>query len=204
MKNRNIILFGIITLVLLIGSVGFFLFKPKIELNQSINYIKEGEYEKAYNCASKNEKNKKIIQEVISGIYAERVTSGVTQMTQIANEATQIILKTNKTNIDYTADDRLNIRVEQLDDYIAIETKIKLYMLISELEDTHELYFDIMKRVRANFYDVLNNLDYISGSNEIEKLVEDTLRLAYKTQSATYNHDYMAESNKLLQSIKGN
>jgi len=159
-KKKKIVI-GIIILIILIALMGIIIFitsKPKVELNKAISFIKEGEYKKAHNYINNtsNEKNKRIVKEILTKVFCDKMGDGLGELTTIFTEATNIIYKVDLTNIDYSLDDNLTGRVENLQEYIKLKDHISKEMLIAEIGETYDIYFEITEYMNLNFKEFLN------------------------------------------------
>lgn len=205
-KMNKIIKIGIIIVIVIVilGSIGLIMFKPKFELNKAVEDLKYGNYQDAYDYIQNknNEENKTIIKELITSIFCDKASSGIEKISDIATESTNIVEKIDIDNIDYTLDDNLNIDVEALDAYIAIEEKISKDMISEELAETYDLYFYILKYVRENFYDVLNNIDNEEFINEVSNLASDMTKMSNDCYSYADNHNFNPKATDIYQEIK--
>lgn len=202
MKNK--ILIGSICFLLIIGIIVVILLKPKIELNKAIEYLKKGEYSKAYAYVyeKNNENNKIIIQELLTEIFCSRAGKGMERVINITTKATNIIYETDMTNINYTADDQLNIDVVNLDNYIALEKEITRDMIAVELRDTYDLYFKDLKFARQKFYNFLNNVKDEEFTIEINNMANDFTKQSNDFFSYADNHKYNPKTKEIFEEIQ--
>lgn len=202
MKKKIIIIS--ISVLLIIGVIISIALKPQIELNKAIGYLKNGEYIKAYEYVNKknNENNKIIIQELITEIFSIRAGKGMDRVINITSKATNIIQTTDMFNIDYTADDQLNIDVANLDNYIALENEITRDMIAIELRDTYDLYFKDLKFTRKIFYNFLDNVKDPNFVTETNNMANDFTKQSNDFFSYADNHKYNPKTKNIFEEIK--
>lgn len=201
-KSKKIIL--IITALLIVGAIAFIIiYKPTYQLNKAIQYLKYGEYKKAYEYIESkgNEENKIIIKELITQSFCDRIASGMDKCATISTECAKVITKTKKGNVDYTLDDDINISVKALDPYIALENQISKDMILSELSGTYDLYFKAIKYTRENFYDVLNHINDENFISDLENLASDMVIISNELNSVSDNYNYNPRSLDIYEKI---
>ncbi len=202
MKKKIIIIS--ISVFVIIGVIISIALKPQIELNKAIGYLKNGEYIKAYEYVNKknNENNKIIVQELITEIFSTRAGKGMDRVINITSKATNIIQTTDMFNIDYTADDQLNIDVANLDNYIALENEITRDMIAIELRDTYDLYFKDLKFTRKIFYNFLDNVKDPNFVTETNNMANDFTKQSNDFFSYADNHKYNPKTKDIFEEIK--
>lgn len=203
-KKRKIFI-AIIVLFFILCAIAFIIFKPKYELNKAVGYLKDGQYKKAYSYieSTKNEKNKTIIKELITEIFADRANSGMNKLTSIASESSKIIGKVNINNVDYTLDDTLNISVESLDSYIALEDEISKDMILDELSATYDSYFKVLKFIRENFYNVLDHaITDTNFSNDVLDIANEMYKLSNDFEAVADNYKFSPDTQDIYKKIK--
>ncbi|MBS6252537.1 MAG: hypothetical protein KH434_04830 [Clostridium sp.] len=191
-------------LVVIVGIVGFIIFKPTLELNKAVEYLKDGNYKEAYSYVNNknNEKNKTIIRELNTSIFCDRAGNGINKVTEIVKQCTNIINKVDMNDIDYSLDDNINIYVESLDDYISLENELSKDMISSELQETYDVYFSIIKYMRENYYDVLNHIKDEKFIKETNDLANKMTRIANDCYSYADNHKFQAKTQDIYKEIK--
>lgn len=207
MKNKKILILiiSIIMIVVIIGLGILIVEMPKIQLNNAVNYLKNGEYKEAYYYINNksDEENKEIIKELITEIFCDRANKGIQKINNITNESTKIVKKINNINdIDYTLDDNLNADVLALSNYISLEDEISKEMISDELQEVYTKYFDILKYVKENFYDVLNHINDTEFINNVAKFGTDMNKMANDCFSYADNHKFKAKTQDIYQEIK--
>lgn len=204
MNKRIKISIIIVVIILILGIIGLVIFRPTLELNKAVEDLKYGNYKEAYEYIQNknNEENKIIIKELTTNIFCDKASSGIEKVSNIVTESTKVMKKINRENIDYTLDDNINIDVEALDAYIAIEEKISKDMISEELAETYELYFNILKFVRENFYDILNHINDDEFINEVNNLATDMTKISNACYSYADNHNFNPKATDLYQEIK--
>ena len=143
----------------------------------------------------------KIIKELISMILLDYMTGGIEQMTLIANKGTEVIQNTDLNNIDYSADDTINIFVKKLNDYIEIKNKIPKEMIIKELAESYNLYFEILEFVNANFVDLLNKIENEEFMNKLLQLAEKSYIITADITSIEHNYKFSEKTHELYKEI---
>lgn len=191
-------------LVVIVGSVGFIIFKPTLELNKAVEYLKDGNYKEAHSYVNNknNEKNKTIIRELNTSIFCDRAGNGISKVTEIVKQCTNIINKVDMNNIDYSLDDNINIYVESLDDYISLENEVSKDMISTELQETYDIYFSIIKYMRENYYDMLNHIKDEKFIKETNDLTNKMTRIANDCYSYADNHKFQAKTQDIYKEIK--
>ena len=120
----------------------------------------------------------------------------------ITSKATNIIQTTDMFNIDYTADDQLNIDVANLDNYIALENEITRDMIAIELRDTYDLYFKDLKFTRKIFYNFLDNVKDPNFVTETNNMANDFIKQSNDFFSYADNHKYNPKTKDIFEEIK--
>ena len=204
MKNKKIIIICILVLVIIIGIIVAIIMKPKTELNNAINYLKNGEYSKAYGYVNErnNEENKIIVKELITEIFCARAGKGTGKVTDIVTQATSLVQKVDINNIDYTADDQLNIQVEGLDTYIDLEKEISKSMIAEELGESYDLYFKDLKFTREKLYDCLDRISDQEFQKETINMANDFTKQANDFKSYADNHKFNPKSKDIYEEIQ--
>lgn len=202
MKLKKCIIIILFTILLI-----FTIFiKPKYELNNAVNLIKDSNYEQAYIyiCNTENKNNIKIVKELITMKFLNYMTGGLNQMTNIANQGTEIVKKASKSrnNIDYSLDDTLNIYVKTLNEYIEIKNKIPKEMVISELSNSYDLYFEALEFVSTNFVDMLNHIDDENFWNQCSELSTISHSIAADIMSVNYNYDFSEKTQEIYKEME--
>lgn len=196
---------GIIILIIIavIGSILFILFKPSYELNKAVEYLKNGNYKEAYAYvkAKGNEENITIIKELITSIFCNRASSGIERVGNIATQCTNVVRKVDLTDIDYTLDDNINIDVQSLERYIALEDEISKDMIAEELAETYDLYFNILKYVNENFYNVLNRINDDEFIDNVNSLASDMTKISNDCYAYSDNHNLNPKTVDLYEEI---
>lgn len=203
--NKGLKIGIVITIIIvIIGIVGLAIFKHTLELNKAVENLKYGNYKEAYDYIQKmnNEENKTIIKELTTNIFCDKASSGIKKIGNIANESTKVMKKVDREHIDYNLDDNINIDVEALDAYIAIEEKISKDMIAEELRETYDLYFNFLKFVRENFYNILNHINDNEFINEVNNLTSDMTKISNDCYSYADNHNFNPKATDLYQEIK--
>lgn len=203
--NKKIKIFIIVIgVILVLSMVAYFIFKPQTELNKAIEYLKYGNYKEAYAYieSKSNEENKIIVKELITQSFCDRASSGMKKVGDITNKCTSVTRKVDMNNIDYTLDDSINIDVQALDTYIALENEISKDMILNELSGTYDLYFSCIKYVKENFYDVLNHLNDDEFINDVNKLASDMTKISNDCFSLADNHKFNPKFIDLYEQIK--
>ncbi len=203
--NKGLKIGIVITIIIvIIGVVGLAIFKPTLEINKAVEDLKYGNYKDAYDYIQNknNEENKTIIKELTTNIFCDKASSGIEKISNIATESTKVMKKVDREDIDYTLDDNINIDVEALDAYIAIEEKISKDMIAEELRETYDLYFNILKFVRENFYNILNHINDNEFINEVNNLTSDMIKISNDCYSYADNHNFNPKATDLYQEIK--
>lgn len=172
MKNKKILVL-IISIIMIVAIVSLIIAMPKIQLNKAVNYLKNGEYKEAYQYINNksNEENKEIVKELTTEIFCDRAGKGIKKVGSIMNQCTNILKKVNRDDIDYTLDDNVNADVSALSSYILLEDEISKEMISDEMQDCYTKYFYILKYVKENFYDMLDNInddEFISNVANLE------------------------------------
>ncbi len=142
------------------------------------------------------------IKELTTNIFCDKASSEIKKIGNIANESTKVMKKVDREHIDYNLDDNINIDVEALDAYIAIEEKISKDMIAEELRETYDLYFNILKFVRENFYNILNHINDNEFINEVNNLTSDMTKISNDCYSYADNHNFNPKATDLYQEIK--
>lgn len=204
MNKKMKIVIIVLVVAIILGIIAYIILKPKYELNKAIEYLKYGNYEEAYNYvqSKNNEENKIIIKELISESFCDRVSAGIDKISNITSQCTTVAKKVNKNNIDYTLDDNINIDVQALDAYIALENEISKDMILEELSETYDLYFNSIKYVRENFYDFLKNINNDDFINNINNLASDMNKIANDCFSLADNYKFNPKSIDIFEDIK--
>lgn len=196
---------GIIILLVLavIGSIVFIILKPSYELNKAVEYLKKGEYKEAYDyvVSKGNEENIIIIKEFITSIFCNRASSGIEKVGDIASQCTDVVRKVDVTDIDYTLDDNINIDVQALEKYIALENEISKDMIAEELAETYDLYFNILKYVNENFYNVLNHINDDDFIDNVNSLATDMTKISNDCYAYADNHNLNPKTVDLYEEI---
>lgn len=203
-KKIAIIISVLIVIIALIAIITYIVNKPKIELNKAISYIKEGEYKKAYNYinSTSNEKNKRIVKEILTEIFNYKMADGLDELTTIFTEGTNIIYKVDLTNIDYSLDDNLTVRVENLQEYIKLRDQFSKEMLIEEMDESYDMYFEIAEYINLNFKDFLNRFLDETFTAEIQDIASDLYTLSIKLNNIGDIYEYLPETQDIWEEIE--
>ena len=126
------------------------------------------------------------------------MSKGIQKQTNIANEAANVFTIVDRDNINESLDDNININVKGLDAYIELENKISKNMIIKELEETYDTYFETIKYVRNNFIDVLNRIDDDDFLNYLGTLSSNMIKVANDLQSVSDNYDFNPKTDKIM------
>ena len=202
-KNKKLFILPLAIVLIAFILIGFFIFKPKYELNKAIDYLKNGEYAEAYNYINTNstKENQEIVMELITIIFSEKMTSGIENITTILNKSTSVLNTINKSNIDYSADDQVNIYVKKLYTYIDLKNKISKDMIVSELHNSYELYFSVLEFVDENFFDFLNNITDPEFINSIPTQSSNMLEIATDVNSLANNYSFNPKTQDIYEEI---
>lgn len=194
-KTMKIILIAF-TIILIFLGVFWIVYNPTYELNKAVDLLRSGKYKEAYDYASNkgNEENKQIVKEVITNIFINQTVKGNEKMATIADKCTNIILSVDRDNIDNTLDDTINIEVNSLDSYINLENEISKEMIVEELSDVYDSYFETLKFTRNNFINILDKLEDKELWNNIQDKVYDVTGMASNLQSFEDNYVYNPKS----------
>ena len=203
MKGKKGIILLIIIIVLIVMGI-LMVVIPKIQLNKAVNYIKDGEYKAAYSYinSKNNEENKVIVKELITTIFCDRASSGIEKVGNIAQQCTNVVQKIDRDDIDCTLDDSINIDVQALGNYILLEDEISKDMISNELQESYTTYFNILKYVKENFYNVLEHINDDNFINEVGNLSTDMNKIANACFSYSDNHKFKAKTQDLYKEIK--
>lgn len=205
MKNKKSkILIGIILVIIVIAIIILVAIMPNIQLNKAVEYLKDGKYKETYAYINdkNNEKNKTIIRELNTIIFCDRASDGINKITEIVKKCTDIINKVDMNNIDYSLDDNINIYVKTLDDYIALENELSKDMISTELRETYDIYFSMIKYMRENYYDVLNHIKDENFIEETNELADNMTRISNDCFSYADNHKLKAKTQDIYKEIK--
>lgn len=205
MKNKKSkILIGIILVIIVIAIIILVAIMPNIQLNKAVEYLKDGKYKETYAYINdkNNEKNKTIIRELNTIIFCDRASDGINKITEIVKKCTDIINKVDMNNIDYSLDDNINIYVKTLDDYIALENELSKDMISTELRETYDIYFSMIKYMRENYYDVLNHIKDENFIEETNELADNMTRISNDCFSYADNHKLEAKTQDIYKEIK--
>ncbi len=202
MKNKKILVL-IISIIMIVAIVSLIIAMPKIQLNKAVNYLKNGEYKEAYQYINNksNEENKEIVKELTTEIFCDRAGKGIKKVGSIMNQCTNILKKVNRDDIDYTLDDNVNVDVSALSSYILLEDEISKEMISDEMQDCYTKYFYILKYVKENFYDMLNNIDDDEFISNVASLGTDMNKMANDCFSYADNHKFKAKTQDIYQEI---
>ena len=202
MKNKKILVL-IISIIMIVAIVSLIIAMPKIQLNKAVNYLKNGEYKEAYQYINNksNEENKEIVKELTTEIFCDRAGKGIKKVGSIMNQCTNILKKVNRDDIDYTLDDNVNADVSALSSYILLEDEISKEMISDEMQDCYTKYFYILKYVKENFYDMLDNIDDDEFISNVANLVTDMNKMANDCFSYADNHKFKAKTQDIYQEI---
>lgn len=175
--------------------------KPTRELNKAVDMIKNGTYKEAYDFISntENEENIRIIKELLSIIIINKMSGGIEEITEIATESTNIVYEIDKDNIDYSLDDQVDIRVEGLKDYIDFKNKIPKDLLIPEVIDIYDGYFNCLDYVYNNCKSMLNRIKDKEFPKEIQDLSNEMYTIAVKIQSFVNNYKCLSETDAIYE-----
>ena len=200
MKKSKIIILVILIAIIIAGVCVIVISKPSRELDKAIDYLKYEKYKGAYEYIenTQNEENKIIIKELLSEIFCDKMSKGIQKQTNIANEAANVFTIVDRDNINESLDDNININVKGLDAYIELENKISKNMIIKELEETYDTYFETIKYVRNNFIDVLNRIDDDDFLNYLGTLSSNMIKVANDLQSVSDNYDFNPKTDKIM------
>ena len=105
------------------------------------------------------------------------------------------------TDIDYTLDDNINIDVQSLEKYIALEDEISKDMIAEELAETYDLYFNILKYVNENFYNVLNHINDDEFIDNVNNLASDMTKISNDCYAYSDNHNLNPKTVDLYEEI---
>lgn len=201
-KKENLFKYIIILSIVFILLI-MIIFKPKYELNKAINYIESGEYSTAYEYinSKSNSKNKRIIKELISQIFIKKASSGIKQIISIANKGTDIINDVKKSKIDYSLDDNLNVQVKALEKYIVLEDEITTNMIIDEISETYDLYFECLMICNENFIDILNKISDKNFINILKDLSDKMEILSIKVTNTGNIYTFLPETTDIYNKI---
>lgn len=204
MKNKKILIIGLLGIIVIIGIIIAVIMKPKTELNTAVNYLKNGEYSKAYGYVNErnNEENKIIVKELITEIFCGRAGKGTEKITDIVTKATNLVYKVDINNIDYTMDDQLNIQVEGLDTYIDLEKEITKDMIAEELGESYDLYFKDLKFTREKLYNYLDRITDQEFQKEVVGMSNDFTKQANGFKSYADNHKFNPKSRDIYEEIQ--
>lgn len=202
MKNKKILVL-IISIIMIVAIVSLIIAMPKIQLNKAVNYLKNGEYKEAYQYinSKSNEENKEIVKELTTEIFCDRASKGIKKVGSIMNQCTNILKKVNRDDIDYTLDDNVNADVSALSSYILLEDEISKEMISDEMQDCYTKYFYILKYVKENFYDMLDNIDDDEFISNVANLGTDMNKMANDCFSYADNHKFKAKTQDIYQEI---
>lgn len=202
MKNKKILVL-IISIIMIVAIVSLIIAMPKIQLNKAVNYLKNGEYKEAYQYINNksNEENKEIVKELITEIFCDRAGKGIKKVGSIINQCTNILKKVNRDDIDYTLDDNVNADVSALSSYILLEDEISKEMISDEMQDCYTKYFYILKYVKENFYDMLDNINDDEFISNVANLGTDMNKMANDCFSYADNHKFKAKTQDIYQEI---
>jgi hypothetical protein len=202
MKNKKILVL-IISIIMIVAIVSLIIAMPKIQLNKAVNYLKNGEYKEAYQYINNksNEENKEIVKELTTEIFCDRAGKGIKKVGSIMNQCTNILKKVNRDDIDYTLDDNVNADVSALSSYILLEDEISKEMISDEMQDCYTKYFYILKYVKENFYDMLDNIDDDEFISNVANLGTDMNKMANDCFSYADNHKFKAKTQDIYQEI---
>ena len=202
MKNKKILVL-IISIIMIVAIVSLIIAMPKIQLNKAVNYLKNGEYKEAYQYINNksNEENKEIVKELTTEIFCDRAGKGIKKVGSIMNQCTNILKKVNRDDIDYTLDDNVNADVSALSSYILLEDEISKEMISDEMQDCYTKYFYILKYVKENFYDMLDNIDDDEFISNVANLGTDMNKMANDFFSYADNHKFKAKTQDIYQEI---
>ena len=200
MKNKKILVL-IISIIMIVAIVSLIIAMPKIQLNKAVNYLKNGEYKEAYQYINNksNEENKEIVKELTTEIFCDRAGKGIKKVGSIMNQCTNILKKVNRDDIDYTLDDNVNADVSALSSYILLEDEISKEMISDEMQDCYTKYFYILKYVKENFYDMLDNIDDDEFISNVANLGTDMNKMANDCFSYADNHKFKAKTQDIYQ-----
>lgn len=200
MKKSKIIILVILIAIIIAGVCVIVISKPSRELDKAIDYLKYEKYKEAYEYIenTQNEENKIIIKELLSEIFCDKMSKGIQKQTNIANEAANVFTIVDRDNINESLDDNININVKGLDAYIELENKISKNMIIKELKETYDTYFETTKYVRNNFIDVLNRIDDDDFLNYLGTLSSNMIKVANDLQSVSDNYDFNPKTDKIM------
>lgn len=204
MKNKRIIIITIMSIAVILTVTLGLILKPKYELNKAVEYIKDGQYNEAYKYISRkgNKENTDIVKELITLEFFENVAKGADRGTEIVNKGAEIFKNVNRNEIDYSLDDQLNIYVKKLEDYINVKEKISKEMIIEELYDSYDLYFEVLEFVNENFMDVLENINNQNFISEASKMSLKMTTLGVQIQSIEDNYNFSSRTKEIYEAIK--
>mgnify|MGYP000096606025 FL=1 len=148
-----------------------------------------------------NEENKEIVKELTTEIFCDRAGKGIKKVGSIMNQCTNILKKVNRDDIDYTLDDNVNADVSALSSYILLEDEISKEMISDEMQDCYTKYFYILKYVKENFYDMLDNIDDDEFISNVANLGTDMNKMANDCFSYADNHKFKAKTQDIYQEI---
>lgn len=206
MKNKKRLIVLSIVIAIIVVTIGVVMVvMPKIQLNKAVSYLKDGEYETAYSYinSKNNKENKEIVKELITTIFCDRASSGIEKVGKIANQCTNVVQKVNRNNIDYTLDDSINIDVQALDAYISLEDEISKDMISTELQESYTTYFNILKYVKENFYNVLEHINDENFISDVSNLSTGMNKIANACFSYSDNHKFKSKTKDIYNDIKG-
>lgn len=205
-KKKKIVI-GISILIILISLIGIIIYavnKPKVKLNKAISYIKEGEYKKAHDYinSTSNEKNKRIVKEILTEIFCYKIGDGVEEVTTIFTEGTNIIYKIDINNIDYSLDDNLTVRVENLQEYIKLKDDFSKEMLIEEMDEIYDMYFETTEYVHLNFKEFMNRIFDKTFASEIQEISSDLYTISVKLKNIGNIYEFLPETQDIWEEIE--
>ena len=130
------------------------------------------------------------------------MTGGTEEITQIMKESTNILYKVNLKNIDYSLDDKVNIRIDGLKDYIDVKNKIPKDLLVIETYEIYDEYFYCLEFVYNNCKDTLNKIGDKNYITEIQDLSTKMYTISVKTQSFSNNYKFTTETESIYNENK--
>lgn len=203
-KKIVIIISVLIIIIALTGIITYVANKPKIELNKAISYIKEGEYKKAHDYINNtsNEKNKRIVKEILTEVFCDKIGDGSEEITTIFTEGTNIIYKIDINNIDYSLDDNLTVRVENLQEYIKLKDDFSKEMLIEEMNEIYDMYFETTEYVHLNFKEFINRIFDKTFTSEIQEISSDLYSISVKLKNIGNMYEFLPESQDIWEEIE--
>lgn len=194
-KTMKIILIAFTFIIIALG-VFWIVYKPMYDLNKAVELLKNGEYKVSYDYVinKNNEENKQIVKEIITNIFINQTVKGNEKIATIADKCNNIILSVDRDNIDNTLDDIINIEINSLDSYINLENEISKEMIVEELSDVYDTYFETLKFTRNNFINILDKLEDKEFLNNVQNKVYDVTSMASYLQSFEDNYIYNPKS----------